>query len=268
MVVFTTNLKAFHKAAMYTHIFQQLGLPKNESKIYETLLKEGELSVGNISLKSKVHRRNVYDSIGRLIEKGLVFEIIQSRENRYQAVEPAKLMELVQEKQQLLESILPGLETLYRSKSIDQGVYIYRGVEGWKNYMRDILRIKQDFYCIGAKGAWMDQRLQHFFPSFIKEANKAKINYYHLFDYEVKSSIHDITKNVGKNFKFLPEGYSTANSVDIFGSHVNITSNIHVGGIHETDFSMTVIVNQQIADAFRIWFKFMYDFCPKENKKK
>jgi sugar-specific transcriptional regulator TrmB len=208
MVVITTNCKAFHKAAMYTHIFQQLGLPKNESKIYETLLKEGELSVGNISLKSKVHRRNVYDSIGRLIEKGLVFEIIQSRENRYQAVEPAKLMELVQEKQQLLESILPGLETLYRSKSIDQGVYIYRGVEGWKNYMRDILRIKQYFYCIGAKGVWMDQRLQHFFPSFIKEAHKAKINYYHLFDYEVKSSIHDITKNVGKNFKFLPEGYS------------------------------------------------------------
>ncbi len=251
---------------MYTHIFQQLGLPKNEAIIYETLLKEGELSVGSIALKSKVHRRNVYDSIARLVEKGLAFEIIQSKENRYQAVEPNKLMELVQEKQTLLESVMPGLENLYRSKSTEQGVFIYRGIEGWKNYMRDILRIKEDFYCIGAKGAWMDHRLQHFFPKFIKEANKAKINYFHLFDYEIKSSSHEITKHIGKNFKFLPKGYSTPNAIDIFGSHVNILSNIHVGGIHETDFSMTVIVNQQIADAFRVWFRFMYDFCPKDSK--
>ena len=247
---------------MFTHIFQQLGLPKNESKIYETLIKEGEMSVGAIALKSKVHRRNVYDSVARLIEKGLVFEIIQSKENRYQAVEPNKLMELVQEKQQLLESAMPGLEALYRSRPLDQGVFIYRGIEGWKNYMRDILRVKEDFYCIGAKGAWMDYRLQHFFPKFIKEASKLKINYFHLFDNEVKTSKHDITKHIGKNFKFLPPGYSTPNAIDIFGPHVNILSNVHVGGVHETDFSMTVIVNQQIADAFRVWFRFMYDFCP------
>ena len=248
---------------MYTHIFQQLGLPKNEAKIYEALLKEGELSVGEIALKSKVHRRNVYDSMGRLIEKGLVFEIIQSKENRYQAVEPNKLMELVQEKQVLLESIMPGLESLYQSKSAEQGVFIYRGIEGWKNYMRDILRVKEDFYCIGAKGAWMDRRLMHFFPKFIKEANKAKIKYFHLFDYEVKTSAHEITKFVGNDFKFLPPGYSTPNAIDIFGPQVNILSNMHVGGVHETDFSMTVIVNRQIADAFRTWFRFMYDFCPK-----
>jgi hypothetical protein len=38
---------------MYTEIFQQLGLAKNEAKIYETLLKEGESSVGNIDLLKK-----------------------------------------------------------------------------------------------------------------------------------------------------------------------------------------------------------------------
>lgn len=247
---------------MYTHIFQQLGLPKNEAKIYEVLLKEGELSVGNISQKSLVHRRNVYDSINRLVEKGLVLEIIQSKENRYQAVAPNKLMEFVQEKQVLLESVMPGLESLYRSKSSPQEVLIYRGIEGWRNYMNDILRVKEDFYCIGAKGAWMDRRLQLFFPRFIKEANKLKLNYFHLFDHEVKVASHEITKHVGKNYKFLPEGYSTPNAIDIFGPHVNILSNLHVGGVHETDFSMTVIVNRQIADAFRTWFRFMYDFCP------
>jgi len=204
----------------------------------------------------------VYDSIHRLVEKGLVFEIIQSKENRYQAVEPNKLMELIQEKQVLLESVMPGLESLYQSKATEQSVFIYRGIEGWKNYMQDILRIKENFYSIGAKGAWMDNRLQHFFPRFIKEANKARINHSHLFDHEVKTSKHGITKNVGKEYKFLPPGYSTSTAIDIFGPQVNILSNIHIGGVHETEFSMTVIVNRQIADSFRTWFRFMYDFCP------
>ena len=67
----------------YTDLFIQLGLAKNEARIYETLLAEGESSVGEIAKKSQVHRRNVYDSLNRLVEKGLVFEIIQSKENRY-----------------------------------------------------------------------------------------------------------------------------------------------------------------------------------------
>ena len=51
---------------MYTELFQQLGLVKNEARIYEALLKEGESSVGEIAVKSKVHRRNVYDTLNRL----------------------------------------------------------------------------------------------------------------------------------------------------------------------------------------------------------
>ena len=247
---------------MYEKVLQELGLAKNEAKIYESLVREGELSVGEISKKSLVHRRNVYDSVNRLIEKGLIFEIIQSRENRYQAVDPNKLMELVEEKQQMLAQVLPEMERLYREVPHTQEVFVYRGIEGWRNYMRDILRIGEDFYCIGAKGAWMDERLRNFFPRFMKEAQRLEIDYYHLFDSEVRDSGHPITEHIGDKFKFLPPGYSTPNAVDIFGPHVNILSNMHVGGIHQTDFTMTVIVNRQIADAFRTWFRFMYDFCP------
>jgi hypothetical protein len=171
-------------------------------------------------------------------------------------------MELVQEKQQLLSGVMPELEALYRQTPSEQQVLVYRGIEGWKNYMRDIIRVGEDFYCIGAKGAWMDARLKHFFPKFMREATRSGIDYFHLFDYEVKQLSHEITQHVGEKYKFLPPNYSTANAVDVFGPHVNILSNIYVGGVHETDFTMTVIVNRQIADAFRTWFRFMYDFCP------
>lgn len=245
---------------MYTDIFQQLGLSKNESRIYESLISDGELSVGQISQKSRVHRRNVYDSINRLLEKGLVFEILQGQENRYQAVGPNKLMEFIEEKQTLLSRVMPSLEKLYRDVPRQQRVFIYRGIEGWKNYMRDIIRVGEDFYCIGGKGAWLDERLTNFFPRFLHEIENKKITFHYLFDHEVKESGLEIVQYVGKKHKFLPQGYSTSACIDIFGPHVNILSDLEVGAIGP-NFSLTVIVDPQIADAYRTWFRFIWDFC-------
>lgn len=250
---------------MYQEVLEQLGIPKNEAKIYETLLKEGESSVGNISTKSKIHRRNVYDSLNRLIEKGLVFEIFQRKENRYQAVDPNKLLEIVQEKERVLTKIMPNLQGLYKSTPYKEEIYVYRGPEGWKNYMRDLLRIADEAYFIAAKGGWLDSRVKHFFPQFIKEAEKKGIKFYHLFDHEIKKQCPEIIPHVGKNYRFLPKEYSTGAAIDIFGDHVNIISGIKLGGLKE-EFSVTVIVNRQIAEAFKVWFKFMWDFCPEKKQ--
>lgn len=247
---------------MLEHVLQSIGLSKNESEIYLALLRYGELSVADIATRSGVNRRNAYDCMSRLLEKGLVFEILSSRDSRYRAVEPQKLTEIVREKQVSLESIMPRLTSLYRGTPIDKGsVMIYRGIEGWKNYMRDIVRVGQPFYCIGGKGAWMDQRVMNFFPHFLQEAKCKKIQYRHLFDYEVGEQAHPILKQVGKHYKVLPKGYSAPASVDFFGDRVYICSKLYLGGI-DNDALFTVIVNPVIAESFRMWFRFMWDFCP------
>jgi predicted transcriptional regulator len=249
---------------MYTEVFQYLGLALNEAKIYETLLIEGESSVGDIAKKSKVHRRNVYDSLHRLIEKGLVFEIIQHRENRYQAVNPDKLMEIVQEKENMLSRVMPHLQKLYKGTPHKDEVYIYRGQEGWKNYMSDMIRLADEAYFIGAKGGWLDHRVRHFFPQFEKEMKIKKTKFSHLFDYEVKDQLPAILPKIGKSYKFLPQGYSSPAAIDIFADRIYIISEMHIGGLGD-EFSMTVIVNRHVADAFRTWFRFMWDFCPESN---
>jgi len=246
---------------MYIELFQKLGLSKNEAELYETLLKEGELSVGRLSSKSKVHRRNVYDVIERLLEKGLVFEIVEQKENRYQAVDPKKLVELIEEKNTLLLKHLPDIEKLYKNTPHQEEIFIYRGPEGWKNYMRDMLEIADTAYFIGAKGGWLDERVKYFFPKFIKEAKKKRIKFYHLFDHEIKIKYPEILYYVKNNYKFLPKGYSTPAAIDIFANHVNIISPMNLNKL-DGDFSLTVIVNENIASAFRIWFQFMWDSCP------
>ena len=246
---------------MYVEILQELGLSKNESQLYEALLQLGEASVSKLSTHTQINRRNIYDVLARMMEKGIVFPVLSKSENVYKPADPGKLKEILREKEAMLDSVFPSLENLYRSTPKDNEVFIYKGPEGWKNYMRDMIRIGEPAYFIGAKGGWLDERVKHFFPQFINEAERKKIPFYHLFDYEVKDGFPQILEYVKKDYKFLPKEYSTPGAIDIFGDHVNILSNIHLGGFDE-EFSFTVIVNRQIADSFRTWFKFMFDMCP------
>ncbi len=252
---------------MYEKIFEQFGFSKNEAVLYEVLLKEGELSVGELARKSEVHRRNVYDSLDRLIEKGVVFEIYNQRENHYQAVDPHKFREFVQEKEDMLDRVMPSLQKLYKAVPHKDDVFVYRGPEGWKNYMRDMLEAGEPAYFIGAKGMWLDERVKHFFPQFSKSFKKQGLKFYHIFDHEVKDQCPEILPYVGDDYKFLPPEYSSLGAIDIFGDHVNILSNGKIGGFGE-DFSFTVIVNKDVADSFRKWFKLMWDLCPEEKPRK
>lgn len=252
---------------MFSEVFQQLGLAKNEARIYEALIVEGEQSVAEISKRSKVHRRNVYDSLDRLMHKGLVFEIQQKYESRFQAVDPSRLMDVIDEKKELLSRALPQLHDYFHKVPRQNKVLIYRGIEGWKNYMRDILRVGEDFYCIGGKGAWLDPRLQEFLPKFLREAVSRKIKYHYLFDHEIKDSGLDIVKMVGENHRFLPPGYSAPACLDVFGPQVTILTDIKIGHIAE-ESQFTVIVDNQVAESFRIWFRYMWDFLPQSGSQK
>lgn len=246
---------------MYTEMLQQLGLSKNEARIYETLLREGESPVGYLATKSQVHRRNVYDSLKGLIAYGLVFEIPGRNETSYSAIEPDSLLDIVKERKEMLESVMPELQGLYTSTSAKHQVYIYRGSEGWKNYMRDMLRVGEDAYFIAAKGGWLDERVKNFFPYFIKEARKKKMRFYHLFDHEVQEEVPEILSYVGKDYKFLPEGYTAPGAVDLFGDYVNLLSSVKYGN-HPEEITFTVVVNRDLAEAFRTWFRYMWDICP------
>ena len=85
---------------MYEELLREIGLSKNEARVYEALLQAGEASVQTISLKSKVHRRNVYDSLSKLLEKGLASEVFIKGEKHFKAINPRRLLELLKEKEE------------------------------------------------------------------------------------------------------------------------------------------------------------------------
>ena len=251
---------------MYNQLFEEIGLSPNEAKIYETLLSTGETSVSEISLKANIHRRNIYDALNRLITKGLVFRVIQKGENIFQAVTPNKLLEILKEKEVKLTKELPDLRKLYENEPPIEAAYIYKGMEGFKNYMRDLVRVGQDTYFLGAKALWFTPGIdQNFLTDFSKMAQDKKIKYYTLYDPRVKEKVPQAIEEIKGEYKFLPEKYTTPGVVDIFGDYVVTFTSVDVGNFGE-DGMIFVMINQELADSYKTWFKFMWDLCPDEKK--
>lgn len=251
---------------MYIELFQQLGLAQNEARIYETLLREGKSNVSNISSASHVHRRNVYDSLNRLMEKGLVFEIRSEHENQYQAVTPHKLSELLQEKQVALDKIMPSLEELYQGQPDHKQVLIYKGIEGWKNYLRDLLRVGEDYYIIDAKAQIGSPKLKGIAEHFLQELKKRNITPYRIYNHKLNSPEYEqYVKFLGSEYRFLPEKYSTSCTTAVFGNYVVFFSGNQMVDFDENDI-FTVIVNSEIAQAYKTWAKLFWEVSEKPKK--
>lgn len=244
---------------MYQSLLEDLGLTPNEAKIYETLVERGESSVSDISVAAKIHRRNTYDAMQRLIDKGFCFQILSPVENHYNAVDPDKLTEIIAEKQQRLGDALPTLKKNFHKRFAPEEAYIYRGYEGQKNIWREIIRIGKDCWNIGAKAQWFDPKLNTSRTAFFKEANRKGISFRLLLDHEVGIRMPEFPKHypAKHTHRFLPKEYSTNSVVNIFGDYVVMYTGIILERMSE-DTVFFIIHSKDLAESYRKWFDYMW----------
>jgi len=246
---------------MYQDILEKVGLSPNEARIYEALVERGEINMGEIATIAKVHRRNAYDAVRRLVDKGLCFEIVSQKGSRYNAVDPDKLLELYSEREKELQKALPELRQKFSKRTASEEAYIYRGYEGQKNIWREILRAGAPIYNIGAKAQWLDPALLDSRTAFFDEANRKKIEFNLLLDNEVRVQMPDFVKNYpGKilKYRYLPKEYSTNSIANIFGDYVVTYTGITVGKMQD-DTAFFVIKSQDLAESYRRWFQYMWN---------
>ncbi len=244
---------------MYQEILQSAGLSPNEAKIYEALLNLGESSVPQISIKTGINRRNAYDTIERLVAKGLCFPIFSSKDNKYSPVDPGKLLEILGEKQQKIQGIMPELESKYQKQQSPEEAYIYRGLEGQKNVWRDCLRVEETVYAVGANAAWFDPRMETSAKSFFKEANRKKMKFIELFNYEAVQKIPNFPKHfLGElEYRVLPQQYSTDSIINVFGDYVVTYTGCRILRIDDNAVFF-VLRSRALADSYRVWFQALW----------
>jgi sugar-specific transcriptional regulator TrmB len=150
------------KEIMKEEALRRAGLSKNEQGVYLALLELGPSRATTIVKKSKMHRANVYDALERLGIKGLVSISEQEKVHHYEAATPERLLQIIKEQkeeikksQQLVSEVLPELQLLQQLSATEgQSVTLYKGREGLKTVLEDVLSIAKnnDFYIIGYTG--------------------------------------------------------------------------------------------------------------------
>ena len=124
---------------MHRNPLEKLGLTKNESDVYETLLERGELTPSQIALLTGLTRENTYNIAGELIEKGLAEKIPSRKIITYRLLDPSNLRVFLETQKQKVETgekvlndLYPELSNLYKLSSLKGGVAYFKGVEGIK----------------------------------------------------------------------------------------------------------------------------------------
>jgi len=109
-----------------------LGLDKNESAAYLAMLEFGPASVLQIAKKSGINRSMLYDILDSLISKGLVYKSIRGKKVRFVARQPEALQNLLAEKMEKLEKLMPSLKALSEKGEYKPAMTFHEGLKGIK----------------------------------------------------------------------------------------------------------------------------------------
>ena len=234
---------------MDTTVLEKIGLTRTQSVVYISLLNLGSVSAQTIIRESGLHRSRVYDSLEKLQEMGLVSYVVKDFKKYFQSVKPEKLLDFVDEQKEAIRQILPQLKHLEGMKKEEISASIYKGKEGVKSILSMILKEKQDWYALSAKGLLYSELL-YYMPNFERERIKRKIKYIRLFD--SKEIQEKYVKQPFVEGKILPQGFSGETTLWIFGDKVTIV-------LWKQKYPTAFLIEQkEVADSFRKWFKLIY----------
>jgi sugar-specific transcriptional regulator TrmB len=107
----------------------KLGLSWNAVKAYESLLKLGETTVGDIIKDVRAHRQSVYNALEELEEKGMIDKTVKNKIGHYKVSNPQAIVENAQSQLSLAESLSREIQATFLKSKHDHEINVYEGRE-------------------------------------------------------------------------------------------------------------------------------------------
>ena len=232
---------------------ENVGLSPNESKCYLTLLKLGSASANEVSRKSGVHRVSVYDALRGLREKGLVSQVTKENKLLFEAGNPEKIQQMIEEKELILKEakeIVPSLFLDFNSAKEKQEIHSYKGLAGIKTVLQEMLKSKTEILDFGAEYK-IKEFLPHDYPWWDKERIKNKIKMRIVANIKIKPVKIPLTQ-----IKYVPSKFNSSVSTYIFDNKVAMVMWV------ENPLAM-VVEHKLIYDSYRNYFEYLWKSAKK-----
>ncbi len=241
-------------------ILRKVGLSEGEIKVYESLLNIGSASTNRIHENTGIERRNIYDILNKLIERGLVNYIDENKRRTFKLSNPRALIGYLEEKKKQIDTIeinvkkeLSSIMSKFQEHKSSVNAEAYRGAEGVKAVWEDMLNYKE-IYWIGS-GNYVPDKFPAFFEAWSKRRIEKKVFIYHLFRHE---KIKFAPKKSLQKKKALPVEFSgNPTPTAIFGNKV---ANFLLG----KDLFAFVIESKELSENYKAYHKYLWDHVAKE----
>lgn len=230
---------------MDTKILENAGLSYGEVEVYLCLLKHGSLVVTKIASLTGLHRTNIYDTLEKLREKGLVASLVRENRQYFSASDPTRLVDFVKEREQELLGALPELLALRKISRSQSCVELYQGKAGLKAALHDITKVKKDYVVFEEKGS-IQRVLPHFYPQFNVQMNKAKIRVRVLTQ---DSSL--IASRSLMQIRTLPHFVAFPAATAVYGNNIAIF-------VWDEPYHAILIRSKQVAESYRQFFEALW----------
>jgi sugar-specific transcriptional regulator TrmB len=219
------NKLKFKKEDDFYKLFSQIGIKKNQEKIYLTLLKFGALKISELVKKTGIQRSYIYDILDQLTDKGMVGSYLKNNIKIYFADDPKKILDIIKQKEEEFKNykldylkLLPILENKKNSMASKDNVLVYTGLKGIKNIFKDMLQIGKDFICFGGEG-----ELSKYFPiyvnTFVLNCKKRNMKYKMIYSNCMREErpLKIQHKNKISEIRFISDNYNFPFAIYVYG---------------------------------------------------
>ena len=153
---------------------REYGLSEKEAIVYVSLLKLGSATTTQIAKSSNISRTTIYDIIKSLRDRGIVASMVKDKVLHLEAVAPEKLIQLLEEKQNAIEEILPELKSIGKINSDMPRTELFVGKEGVKTVYQALIDKNKPLFAFSNTDAMLNL-LPYYAPKHIATRVKNKI---------------------------------------------------------------------------------------------
>lgn len=237
------------------YILKEYGLGDKEADVYIALLPLGSVNLQEISKRVNLPRTTIYNSLNYLTKRGLVNKIIKKGTTYFEASDPEKMIDDVEQKKEILLSIIPELKSLKKNIKDSSSAEIYEGFKGISIILSDVFKEQREVFYFGSysKSAEILKHLpEHFGNLRISKKINAKI-IIEKFDEERfhKKEYKQITE-----IKFLDSMKDFPCMIFIYGKKVAMYT-------LQGDLIGIIIKNKEFSDAMKLVFNMYWGIAKK-----
>lgn len=232
-------------------ILTDIGLSKNESAVYERLLRLGEVSIAALQKSLGLHPQIAYRAVEGLVAKGLVASYLKKNKKYVSPEHPKKLEEMEKARLVRLKDALPELVHLMQPHKKDVLVKTSIGFEAMRAFRRmaiDELKRGDSLLVIGASGGRFYDVMGSEYQEIEKKRIKKSIWRKIIAFADERERFDKDPYREHSLFRYFSSSHPTTSSVNIFGNNVGII-------IWATEPILLHIKNDDIATSYRHYFE-------------